>query len=369
MYALLLLTVASGLCFADEPVGGAVVLVDVRSVDEGLASARRVVASSVELELEREGLIVRYADAETRSSSATPEGGLPPYLRDAARDTGAHVVLRSTLAGSGDRIDVLLELYDASTVDLLSRRQSSLEVDLSLDRSIARLTQSLIEPARPALARAASRAATDATARAHAGPDPAATPDGRTGPQDQDVPEARSTPDGRTGSVEAGSTSAAPDLLFTAGTGYAPFLPIEPTSDYLGASYQAAKLSLFALPLPGDLLALGLSVRGVLATAAGASAAVDVQMLPVGLSARFRGGSQPLVPYLQLTGGVAVLRFLNDVLGSYAGVVPYAAGELGMRLRLWTLLGIELSVGFEAVLEESLWIMGFSPGLGISVEI
>ena len=322
------------------------VLVDVRSIDEGLASARRVVASSVELALEREGLIVRYADAETRSSSDTPESGLPPRLLDAARDTGAHVVLQSTLAGSGDQIDVLLELYDTSPVDLLSRRQSTLQVDLSLDRAVARLTQSLIEPARPALARAASRAATDATPEEQTDPGPATTP-----------------------GDEAGSTSAAPDVLFTAGTGYAPFLPIQPTSDYLGASYQAAKLSLFALPLPGDLLALGLSVRGVLATAAGASATVDVQMLPVGLSARFRGGSQHLAPYLQLTGGVAVLRFLNNVLGSYASVVPYAAGELGMRFRLWTLLGIELSVGFEAVLEESLWIMGFSPGLGISVEI
>ncbi|MFW5687951.1 MAG: hypothetical protein ACOC1U_00145 [Spirochaetota bacterium] len=361
VWSLILMLVAlTVVCAQDDgvgtPVAGSTVLLIVSAQSDDSATVRRVVASSVELYLQQEGILVLQADALFAGSELTPE------LARAAGDRGADFVLLGTVARDGNAVDVDLVLYLTEARELLARAGATEPVGLTLDRAIAGLTSSLVEQARDYFVAAAAER--DSGGAGSAGVGEGSRRSTATGTGEATGASAAGAPGA------GGATSVAParrDRLFVMSGGYAPFVPVDPTSDYLELSLQGATVALYTLPFPVDVVGFGLLARGIVARAQGAATTADLQLVPLALVVRVADADARVAPYLVLGGGAGFLRAVNATLGEFWSIVPYATAEIGMEAAIAGPLGIQLSVGFDALLESSLWIFGFSPGIGLTV--
>jgi hypothetical protein len=100
-------------------------------------------------------------------------------------------------------------------------------------------------------------------------------------------------------------------------------------------------------------------------TVTGVATTADLILGPLGVALQLTGRTGPVAPYVRLAGGVAFLRATSAVGEQIETFIPYAGGELGARIDIVGPIGLEASIGFEAVLEQSILILGFSPGIGL----
>lgn len=344
----------AGAVRAQEAAGAAIrIAVSVDAVSPDAETVRRVVSSSVELYLEREGLTV--VPFERRADASAPGDELSRGLADAAREADADFLMIGTTSLAGEQAEVDLRLYEVADRRLVARAQSTERAGLQLDRAIAHLTAVVLEQAQPALAGAArsAEATTDEPDERREPPDGAA-PD-LTTPGVPTEPEPASTP--------------TRDRLVAIDARFVPFVPVNPAAEYMGFSYRGVSMTLLVLPFPGDLVGIGASVRGLLADAVGVATSAALRSLPLGLTVQLGPGHAPVSAYGRFTGGAAILEATNDILGVFTSIVPYAAAEIGVQADLLGPMALQAFVGFEALFEGSLPILGFSPGVGLTVGI
>lgn len=164
------------------------------------------------------------------------------------------------------------------------------------------------------------------------------------------------------GSEQAGSARVAVSTVFS------PILPVEAAARYIGASYGATAC-LTVLPFAGRAIGFGLSVRAIGTTIEGLVASADLLLFPIGVVIQFAGELGPVRPLGRVTAGATVLQARNSALGDVAKLLPYAAVDLGARAALGKVIDVEIGVGFEAHFEQSIFILGFSPSIGLVVSL
>jgi hypothetical protein len=349
---------------ASVPVGaqhghmtGAVVRITVDAPTAGTETVRRVVRSSIEIYAEQQGLVVAGDDR-----------------------ANADFLIYGSVVVRGEQVDVELRLSLIETGQVLARAATTQTVGLTLDRFIAGLTGDVLEQARSYVTAAAAErrdaaaegrdaaaerrdTATDRAAPSSAAPSTAApSTAGRSPPdsaQQPPPPTAEPPPD-----TAARASRSSVDSLLAISTAFAPFIPIERGARYLGLSYGGT-LAVTLLPPADDWFGVGLTVRAFVGAASGNAATADLILAPVAVSVLLAGGTEPITSYLKISGGAAFLQATNSSLGAIRNVIPYAGAELGVAVRLFGALGLETGIAFEAFLEESIILVGFSPGVGL----
>lgn len=334
---------------------GVRVALAVGAASEDAETARRVVESSTELYLEREGFVVLPLDLRPDASATGDEP--PRALVNAARDRQADFLMVGTTALAGEQAEVALRLYELAGRRLIGEASSSERAGLQLDRAIAGLTAEVLAQARPALE------ATDAQPRG----DAAAPPDATGDPDDAGRPG--DEPAGRPRAPRVVSAPPPLDRLIAIDARFVPFVPIDPAADYLSFSHRGASATILVLPFPGDVLGAGVSVRGLLAEAIGVATSAALRVLPFGVTIQLAAPDGGVKPYGRVTGGAALLEATNAILGVFTSIVPYVAAEIGIQAGLFGPFGVQAFVGFDAIFEGSLPVLGFSPGIGLTVGI
>ncbi len=329
-------------------------ILSVRASDETSATVTRIVTSSIELHLEREGLFSVPTDLPRA------ETALSPALVAAAKDLGTPWVLLVDLAQTAQDVAVTLSVVAADGAGTAASVSAVVPVGLTLDRAVVELTDELIESARPALAASPPKA-----------------------PPVQEVPRTgTSAPDGLLPPGDSDTAAAGPqpgpgipvapapaNHLLAVGVRYTPFIPVAGSSRYLDVSLAGVAAVVAVLPLQTDLLAVGLGLNGLMTRASGASAAAAVQAGSISLLLRIAGSGGGFAPFLSLRGGVSLIAAENETLGSFSGLAPYGAAQIGTDLPIAGGLSLQLAVDFELLFEQSILIMGFSPGVGLEIRI
>ncbi|MFW6293878.1 MAG: hypothetical protein ACOC7V_16370 [Spirochaetota bacterium] len=344
---LLLLALSGHLASDETEYAGSVVLVAVGSQSEGTETVRRVAYSSVEIYLEQQGIVAVGSELRPVNDELSAE------LAEQALAAGADFVLVGTLVLTGNEIDVDLSLYLVDAGQLLTRESGTMPVGLTLDRAISALAASLLDQAAPYLRAASAVRAEDADPTSNSASERAAVESSPV-----DLPP-----------VESPLRPMPVERLLAIEVGFVPFLPVDPTAAYIAASVEGASLTALAFPFAGDYLGIGILARGARLVANGAATSAELVLVPVALATRVSGRTSPMAPYLQVGIGGGFVRAENSILGSFTSIVPYGAIELGMRVEIFGRLGAKAYVGFDALLESSLFILGFAPGLGLSVEM
>lgn len=303
-------------------------------------TARRIVASSVELYLRTRRVVVVPFDERPVSVELSGE------LGRAARRVGADYVILGMAGLDAQEVEVDLRLYAVDGRELLGQARRSQRAGLQVDRAIADLTESVLEQARPRLVEELS-----------------------TTGEDREEAEERTAADARDRPVPEPLAEPPRDRFVWLDARFAPFIPVEPAADYIGITYRSGSATILAFPFSGDLLGLGLSARLLRADAAGVVTSAALRLVPFGLSVQAGPGVADFAPYVRLTGGASRLEATNDVLGGFTSFVPYVAAELGVQAELFGPVAVHVFVGFDALFERSLLILGFSPGIGLAVGI
>ena len=336
-----LFVIGPAVLFADDgSIAGAAALVAIGADGEGGDTIRRVALSSIQIYLEQEGVAVYPSDERPTDENLTRA-----ITRDGDRSE-AQFVVHGLLTVDGGEVDVQLRLFLLDGEQLLATDSSVEPIGLTLDRAIGALTGSLVERARPYFEAAAAQRVETGTV---------------VSTQDTGL-ELTFVPPG----TEQVAVTPAKDRLFAFEASYAPFFPVDAAAGYVSSSYSAASVTILSMPFSVDYLGLGLTVRGILADATGASTSASLQMLPFGITARFSGEPAPYAPFVLATAGGAVLAAENPTLGSFVSFAPAFSGAIGMRFELERFGGAQVYIGFDAILEGSISILGFSPGLGLA---
>ncbi len=165
------------------------------------------------------------------------------------------------------------------------------------------------------------------------------------------------------------TSEALPDHTLAIGLRYTPFVPVAGSGRYINVTPAGISLLVAALPFDTDAVAVGLGFNGLVAEATGVAATATLQAASISLVGRISGTAGPVWPFATASGGVTLLLAENELLGSYTALVP--SGSVGLGVDLWLADGLvmQLSVGFEVLFEQSILIMGFSPGVGLELRI
>lgn len=294
----------------------------------------RVVASSVELHLEQEGIAV------INKSRPVEAGSLSPSLVELADEIGTPWVLQAIVQQEQqEQVTILLQLFNARDRTLAAEVAGEEAVGLRLDRAVADLTAELLDVAGDLLS----------------------LPGTETRPASPRTPPVESEP--------AITSEALPDHTLAIGLRYTPFVPVAGSGRYINVTPAGISLLVAALPFDTDAVAVGLGFNGLVAEAKGVAATATLQAASISLVGRISGTAGPVWPFATASGGVTLLLAENELLGSYTALVP--SGSVGLGVDLWLADGLvmQLSVGFEVLFEQSILIMGFSPGVGLELRI
>lgn len=349
---------------ADERIAGAVVAITVGPRSEGSDTVRRVIASSIEVHLRQVGLMP--IDGESWEQAEAQQEVVERW-----EGSDVDFLLLARLTAAEPAIDVELSLYLNETRQLLARVRSTEPVGLTLDRAIAGLVANLIEQSRPYIQAAAderrARIAELHAEEPHPAEDahPAEEAPPAADEHPVDVVEAVSPAE----PAAKGPAAFVPDSHFMEiSSRYAPFVPVGAAARYIGLG-PGVGLTLNFFPFRTDWFGVGLAGRGVLAQAAGAAATADLMLGSAGVSLLFSATEGRVLPYLGVVGGASYFRATNESLGTFETVVPYAEAGLGIQVRLFGPFRLDVVVGIEGYLADSLLLLGFAPGIGLSLRL
>jgi hypothetical protein len=283
--------------------------------------------------------------------------------------TAAGAVLICRLSLVGDQMNATMDWQDIPKGVHAQASGKQAQVDLSLDRFILRVLDSLLGQVgdridkmaamRKEAVAAADKAAADRAAADKAAADKAAADKAAADKQNAVPPILRPT-------IEDDPTPR----RFLLSTGFAPFIAIGEASSYLSLGYMITAVGNVAFQTPSGRFGAGISLGVVSFTAQGAPGTSTVLLVPMGLDASYRLGSSTVVGVLfDLSGGAALLLVSSPTLGTRAKTVPYVSGAIGVELLFSRTVGLVLDAGYGVYFEMPLLIMGVSPALQISLRI
>ena len=376
-----LLLVPFGIAAGDD-VTGAVVVVTTGPRAAGQDTLRRVVASSIELHLGQEGITAH--DAGTWLPGVDPLQALRPGIAGIDAD----FALIATLDVREADVVIELSLFRLDNGAVLARARAIEPISLMLDRVVTRLCAEIVERSRRHLSLAAearrTRAAdlpsptvghTDGSTAGvpHAEPDRPDATSTAAGSLPADSREAPSVSSSRATAVAPGL--AVPERAgdprpvarrFTLSARFAPLLPIDDAARYLDSGHGVG-VSAAVRVFPRGWFGIGLSAHSAGGMASGMAASAAYQFSGVGISALFSGTGMPAVPYLRVTGGLAMLSAHTEGLGQFSSTVPYAAGDIGTLFQLFGPFALEIAAGVSAYWTGTTLLLGIVPGIGLAL--
>lgn len=316
-------------------------------------TVERILTESALVFFEREGIEAVTADYEL--------SGDEPTRRDItrlAREAGGDFVLLGTYTLAGETataLDVSFSLHLADSAAPAATANGRIEIDLSLDRSVASLLEILLDETFAYLAETDSQLLSDGSGSDEATATGAATTESGTSSDASDTDEVTD---------DAGARVAGRPGTLELGVGYVPEFAVGGASGY----YQFAHgVGGYVHLIVGrrDGLGIGLSGSTVFASATGTATTVEFLIVPLALSATIRSSPTPFGVYLTLGGGGALIHVSNPVSDTPVKLAPYATGGVGMKVALLDWVGLNAGVTFDAVFEGSVLLTSFVPSVSL----
>ena len=327
---------------ANRPYAGALIVLSTDSAPDVSPVVARVIASAARDYLEELGIVVVEGHEVNRYQNLSPDLELDVFIE--LVDEGAHVHYSLSLPGS-----------NAALTEL----DYSQSVGLNLNRAVAESMGVLLEQADQFVSAAAAGRA-DNPARLELRPTEAATVDQSATEQSPGDEEQTQTP-------MSPATGTATNTRVEIAAGIAPLFPVGRSADYFAAAF-GADLRAAVMLGPTRSFSVGVSSRLVFSMAEGAATIADLLLVPIGVEIRLLGHDL-FSPTAYASGGVAIVRAVNPVLGEFIKVVPSAIAGIGMTMRFRSGFGVAAQIDFSAYFEGSTVIMGFSPTLTANMEL
>jgi len=327
-----------------------VLIIPASTVD---ATIERILTESALVFLEREGIEAVTADSELSDEEPTRRD-----ITRLAREAGSDFVLLGTYTLAGDTATTLhisFSLHLADSAAPAATVHGDIEIDLSLDRSVASLLETLLEEVITHLAQTDSELLSDGSRDDEVTATGAATAESGTS----------SDSSGTDGSIDdAGVRIVGMPHTLEFSVGYVPEFAVGGASGY----YQFAHgVGGYVHLIVGrrDGLGIGLSGSTVFASATGTATTAELLIVPLAVTTTIRSVPAPIGVYLTLGGGGALIRMSSPVLDTLAKLVPYATGGVGVKIALLDWVGMNAGVTFDAMFEGSVLLTSFVPSVSV----
>ena len=344
--------------FAD---GGSAVNTDVVALvvplDRDAEAFGTVVSAALGLRLDSRGLT---SDIRSLPLSGSTQPNNQALVGQVGSTAGAVLICRLSI--TGDQISATMDWQDIPEGIHAQVSEEQAQVDLSLDRFILRVLDSLLgkvgsridqmaahrKEAEAAQA-AAEKAAADKAVADKAAADKQGAVPAILRPTIEDDPRPR---------------------RFLLSTGVAPFITVGEASQYSSLGYMLTATGSAAFQAPSGRFGAGVSLGVVSFTTQGMPGPTTVLLVPLGLDASYRLGASTVAGVLfHLGGGAAVMLVSSPALGVKAKTIPYVRGAVGVEVLFSRTVGILLDAGYDVYFEMPLLIMGLSPALEISLRL
>ena len=153
---------------------------------------------------------------------------------------------------------------------------------------------------------------------------------------------------------------------FTITAGFSPFFTTGQASNYFFIGFVPHIHSQYRIKLQFGYLGLGWFVKSNFFKAEGLSFTSDNILLSTGPDVRLAlEFNTTLEVFLSLKGGLSLFLMNRNDEGYQRTLVPYTSGGLGFNINLTSSLGITVSTNYSVHFENSVFITGFSPAMGI----
>jgi hypothetical protein len=318
---------------------------------------RQVVADVVKYGLERRGLEIAFI----KDPSVARAGLNDKDLVSKAVGARASIALICRYVLAGPDISVSLQWFEAKTGVLTASAQKVGQGDLQFDTLVLQAIDDL-------LSQVGDRVSELAAKRASLAKDtrPADTPPEDSSSNSPAAEKAAAAQPPKAAALPQVSPPAGSGLLFS--SGFATFLPIGASASYFTVGYRPSVLGSYLFSTSDARIGIGLYGLMDYFRAQGAVEASNNFFIPLGLDLRYELDLRaPLIPFIHLTGGPALIVMATQIHGSYLKILPYAALGLGVELLVLPGLSIGLGVDYEVYFEMPYMIMGVSPSLGVTV--
>ncbi|HUV09135.1 MAG TPA: hypothetical protein VMX75_15480 [Spirochaetia bacterium] len=354
-----------------------------RSADSaGFATFQKVISDTVQLELERAGLLAmsesEINDPTGLNSIELRKGVEQDALYEFGRKNGADFVLASLFSITGSVIEIEFSWYDVSERRLSARIAKRGRIDLALDVVISAAMEEILKRVESRLAGFSRRS--PAEKPVEAGERQARSRE--TGDKQSGAPEgAGSGTEGQSGLVKGGleqgeavekveETGKRDYKRFEFTLGFAPFLTIGEASDYFKLGISPYFYAGYRFLTPAGLVALGIHAGFNRFDAQGNAASSSNFLIPLGGDIRFIMGYDSLVGiFFRAAGGAALFTVNVEGAGSYSKFIPYAWAGIGINLNLSPAFGVAVEASYAVFFEGAFPIMGFTPSVNLSLRL
>jgi len=303
-----------------------------------------LISGFVRVEMEEAGLRTLTAQASATSLSSRPAVAAdqaPLALEEliqSAGAAGADLLALSRFSIREEQIRIDFAWYDVTAGVPIAATSCSQAMDLSFDRIIQEGVASLLQAARPWLARLPGRPLL-VTISPAAGKKP----------------------------LPSGTALAFPGR-WEVGAGTGPFLTVGRASDYFKVGFLPFLSGSFRLGRPDSPWKVGLFGAACWFRAIGASDQGSAVLAPLGPELRFApGGERPPAVFLRLSGGPAVFNLKPESQASKTKLVPFLLGGMGLQVPLGPQVALALEPAYLVFFEPQAPIMGFAPSGSIYV--
>ena len=152
--------------------------------------------------------------------------------------------------------------------------------------------------------------------------------------------------------------------------GYAPFMTTGEASQYFTLGMAPEVHLAFRIKNPSGYWSIGFFGSWNMIDASGVLFDSQIDFIAAGPELRYGADINPFLDlYFSMGGGMSLFRMNRNEEGNKQTYVPYAAGGLGLNFNFTTFMGLYLSSSYCVYFEESLYITGFLPAIGIHIRV
>ena len=168
---------------------------------------------------------------------------------------------------------------------------------------------------------------------------------------------------------ELGEKSAGRFRHFELSLGFSPFFPVGSAADYFTFGLEPWLYTGYRFKVGSSSLTLGAYGGVNIFTAEGVLISSENLLVAAGTDLRFLTSEEDVLRVgFRLAGGAAFLMVNPNDQGFQTAVVPFGSGGLSIDIGLG-IIGLGLQFNYTAYFEQSVIIMGFSPGGQISLRL